>query len=93
MQWLMLGTLLSTLLVTCLCYDILMSVNHCLLVSQLLKFTEIILKYPNDAITLHSMFSTGITVLDTLPLSLSIYYELLPRLKCLSTFTIDTLSS
>ena len=28
----MLGTLLSTLLVTCLCYDILMSVNECLLV-------------------------------------------------------------
>ena len=42
----------------------------------MLKFTEIILKYPkDDAITLRSVFSTGNTVLDTLPLSL--YYELL----------------
>ena len=40
----------------------------------MLKFTEIILKYlEDDAITLRSVFSTGIIVLDTLPLY--IYYE------------------
>ena len=39
--------------------------------SQVLKFTEIMLKYPeDDAITLHSMFSTLNTVLDPLPHSL-----------------------
>ena len=40
----------------------------------MLKFTEIILKYPNDAITLHSVFSTGITELDTLPLYIMNYF-------------------
>ena len=44
--------------------------------SQVLRFTKIIPEYPkDDAITLRSVFSTGNTVLDTLPLFL--YYELL----------------
>ena len=63
---------LSALLVIGFCFDI----YQCLLtnlwwLSQALKFTEIMLKYPeDDAITLHSVFSTLNTALDPLPHSL-----------------------
>ena len=72
----MLGTLLSVLLVRGLAL-----IYQCLLTSrcqQSQRFTEIILKYPkDDAITLRSVFSTRNTALDTLPLSIILYYELL----------------
>ena len=62
-QWLMLGTLLSTLLVRGLCFDISTPVNESLAAKA---GAEVYRK--DDAITLHNVFSTGNTALDTLPL-------------------------
>ena len=64
---------LRALLVIGLCFDISMPLtNLWWRLSQVLKFTKIMLKYPeDDAITLCSVFSTLNTALDTLPLSLS----------------------